>query len=82
MKNIIVCLALTFSVSPAIGCLNDSELPDREREFRSRYLQQNSLMTATDSTPVSSGFSGKVVSGMFLAVAAIGMSWLGRRESV
>lgn len=31
-------LALAVFAGPATACINDSELPTHEREFRSRYL--------------------------------------------
>jgi hypothetical protein len=31
------CVALALLAAPASACINDAELPQHEREFRSRY---------------------------------------------
>jgi hypothetical protein len=38
MRRLLVCLALAlFAAGPVAACINDSELPSHEREFRSQY---------------------------------------------
>ena len=48
-RLILVSSILLCASAGALGCLNDSELPSREREFRSQYLE-TPLMTETDSS--------------------------------
>ncbi len=37
MRRLFTPLALVIATSPALACINDSELPGHEREFRSSY---------------------------------------------
>jgi hypothetical protein len=66
------CLALIGFANPADACINDVELPNHEREFRSQYLGQASLASTSSDPgrPLSDGlligvgaalFSGAVV---------------------
>jgi hypothetical protein len=37
MSRLLTCLVLVFGAAPATACINDVELPNHEREFRSQY---------------------------------------------
>lgn len=37
MRRLLAVLALATASTPAFACVNDSELPTHEREFRSSY---------------------------------------------
>jgi hypothetical protein len=37
MRRLFALLALVVATTPAFACINDSELPGHEREFRSSY---------------------------------------------
>jgi hypothetical protein len=37
MHRLLALLAVVLAASPALACINDSELPGHEREFRSSY---------------------------------------------
>lgn len=47
MRRLFALFAVAVAVSPALACINDSELPGHEREFRSSYQ--------TDRKPAESG---------------------------
>lgn len=54
---------------PAAACINDSELPRREREFRSQY-QIDTPVEPPEYRPSGSGLvAGVAVAGAALAVA-------------
>lgn len=38
MRRPFAAVALALVCSPAVACINDSELPTHEREFRSGYM--------------------------------------------
>ena len=83
MKNVLVCCTLMnlAGASSALGCLNDSELPDREREFRSQYLDSElHLMTVSekDQTFTDPGQT-KTVIGVTLLIGAVGVTVFRRR---
>ena len=80
-----IALYLSFILianSPvAIGCLNDSELPDREREFRSQYLDAElDLMTKSEPDQMISdpGFT-KSILGVSLMIGAVGFTVFSRK---
>ena len=37
MRRLLAAVALAATSAPAVACINDSELPTHEREFRSSY---------------------------------------------
>lgn len=83
MSRIVLYLSLILIADAhvAIGCLNDSELPDREREFRSQYLDEElDLMTRSESDPVISdpGFT-KSILGVSLMISAVGFTVFSRK---
>ena len=78
-KLIFVVVALSFCDSAA-ACLNDSELPDREREFRSQYLD-NQFMTSQDAVPVNASAWMMSATGFTLLAGAVGLTWFSRRYS-
>ncbi len=87
MRSIgVVAAALVVgTASTALACLNDSELPNHEREFRSQYLDHN-LMTSRSPRGLDSGRGyhdgqGQVMSaaGIAMLAGAIGLTLVGRR---
>ena len=45
-RGLLLLLALVYFHGVTFACINDSELPLREREFRSQYLDSTLLTTA------------------------------------
>lgn len=81
MRGLIASLTVALAAAPAAACLNDSELPSHEREFRSQYRG--------DSPPPPSRSSGEVVlhtalysSGAILVACAVGLALTRRRSEV
>ena len=75
----VLFVALGFASSSALACLNDTELPDREREFRSQY-QHETLTTSNDSVTNDSLWVMKTT-GIALLLSSIGLNWLGHQKS-
>lgn len=66
MRRLIALLSLVASSAPAVACINDSELPGHEREFRSSY--QNGRPPA--SAP-SAGWQAQVPTALYAAGATL-----------
>ncbi len=79
MGRLLACsFALALIASPAVGCLNDSELPAHEREFRSQYARA----TAPPPGP-SAGSPARwplVAGGFALLGSAAALTLIGRRS--
>jgi len=73
-----LCLAVALASSTASACLNDSELSDHEREFRSQYLSTE--MTSVDE-PASAPVQPTVLTmaGCGLVAGAMAMTVFRRR---
>lgn len=73
-------MLLLGSSNLASACLNDSELPNHEREFRSQYLNQD--FTSLEPDRVRSVDHNWMLSaaGISLMGGAIGLSWFGARR--
>lgn len=83
MSRIVLYFSLILITNShvAIGCLNDSELPDREREFRSQYLDAElDLMTKSEPDQMISdpGFT-KSILGVSLMIGAVGFTVFSRK---
>jgi hypothetical protein len=70
--------ALAALAGPASACLNDVELPNHEREFRSQYNGHPAPppeppAPPSDYTPIFSG-------GVALLLGGAGLAWLGDRS--
>ncbi len=83
MSRIASCFSLLVIINAqvALGCLNDSELPDREREFRSQYLDSEvDLMTKSEPDQMISnpGFTKSIV-GVSLIIGAVGFTFFSRK---
>jgi len=78
--RLILVAGVLISCGSLSACLNDSELADHEREFRSQYLQQP-LMTSSDPPPHRDGRASALsVAGLALLSGAFGLTWFGRRS--
>lgn len=76
LKLILIVSVFSLCCS-ATACLNDSELADHEREFRSQYLRsqinRDSAMTGQDQAWLMA------VTGIALFAGAIALTWLSNR---
>ncbi|MEO2090530.1 MAG: hypothetical protein ABGY75_13680 [Gemmataceae bacterium] len=61
---------LAAAAAPAVACINDSELPGHEREFRSSYQNGRSPSPSPSAGWQSSAPTVLYASGATLAVAA------------
>lgn len=79
---IMLCSALIVSTalgSSVFGCLNDQELPQREREFRSHYLvEETPLNTAVPQKSPSFAWAYPISAVLFLGAG--GLIWLSSRQ--
>ena len=67
MRRLLTAAALTVFAAPAVACINDSELPGHEREFRSSYQHSDyrpPSPPAESSRPYVLGGAGLVVAGV------------------
>ncbi len=81
MRRFLASLTLVILASPAFACLNDTELPNHEREFRSQY-KRSTPPPQTDSPYRGNstlGLSMLFGSGTLLLVGAIGVARTTRR---
>jgi hypothetical protein len=53
MLRLLACLVLAWFACPATACINDVELPNHEREFRSQYRRQTAPPLPPASIPDS-----------------------------
>jgi len=83
MRHLRFCcfvITLLASVDLASACLNDSELPNHEREFRSQYLNQNFTSLEPDRGRPADQHWMLSATGISLLGGAIGLSWFGARK--
>ena len=73
-------VTLLVGVNTANACLNDSELPNHEREFRSQYLNQEFTSRETDRGRFVDQEWMLSAAGISLLGGAIGLSWFGARK--
>jgi hypothetical protein len=70
MRRLFAAIAVLATASaPAVACINDSELPGHEREFRSSY--QNGRPPASTS---SAGWQAHAPTVLYAAGAALAVS--------
>jgi len=79
LRFLCLCLMGVLTSASASACLNDSELPGHEREFRSQYLSTE--MTSVDE-PTSSPIQSirLTLAGCGLAAGALVMTVFRRRQ--
>lgn len=71
--------AAIISLSSSAGaCLNDSELPDHEREFRSQYLDSQLMTSQEDPHQRNDGTLLFSAAGGVMLAGAVGMTWFRR----
>ena len=82
MRGLIAGICVVLSAGPVAACLNDSELPSHEREFRAQYRDG----PVTVPSPQSSGevflHTALYSSGAVLLVGAVGLAVTRRRTEV
>jgi hypothetical protein len=71
MRCLFACLAMIGLAGPAAACINDVELPNHEREFRSQYRGPDSQPPSTEQpSPVKDwlllGFGGALLVGAMI----------------
>jgi hypothetical protein len=69
VRRLITLAALVAVAAPAVACINDSELPGHEREFRSSYQQSDYRPPA----PPTESKQPYVLGGAGLVLAALGV---------
>jgi hypothetical protein len=77
--RLLAVLALAAFAGPAAACINDGELPNHEREFRSQY--RGSPPPVTSPEPSGRPSNGVLIgAGVSLLVAATALTLFGRRS--
>jgi hypothetical protein len=77
MRPILTWLALFVMATPVLACLNDAELPQHEREFRSQYHEQENPPPAPSAEPQTQPGNHLLVGGgaaMLAAAVAVTLS--------
>lgn len=77
MRPILTWLALFGLATPALACLNDVELPQHEREFRSQYREQENPPPAPSAEPQTQPGNHLLVGGgaaMLMGAVALSLS--------
>jgi hypothetical protein len=64
MRRLFALLAFAAAAAPAVACINDSELPSHEREFRSSYQAERK------PEPLDSGYK-QYIPGTAAAVGGV-----------
>ncbi|HEY1192476.1 MAG TPA: hypothetical protein VGE74_32935 [Gemmata sp.] len=80
MSRLLACLALAFGPGPALACINDVELADHEREFRSQYHTSNPAPPVASPEPAGRPGTGTIIgAGAVLLVGAAALTLIDRR---
>jgi hypothetical protein len=79
MRRLLACLTLVLLASPAVACINDSELPSHEREFRSQYNRQTSPPAPSAAPSSPDGSPWLLGGGTLLLIGAVGLAGTSRR---
>ncbi len=80
MSRFVAGLALAVSAAPAAACINDVELPNHEREFRSQYRGPAVPPTVSPAEPTNRPGNGLLIgTGVVLLTAATAFALAGRR---
>ena len=77
--KMILAVGLMATCGSAGACLNDSELPDHEREFRSQYLDQQLMTSGEKSSQPGDKAWMMSATGIVLLAGAVGLTWFGRK---
>jgi len=81
MNRLFACLALAVLAAPAAACLNDIELPNHEREFRSQYNRSAPPPSAPATESADPGsFPLLFGGGTVLLIGAVGLTATGGRK--
>ncbi len=80
MKTLIrLSVVCTFCFgAPSFACLNDSELPSHESEFRSQYLNKPVIDSMLNSTPDSRQAVLFTIAGITFLAFGFGSVWFHR----
>lgn len=78
MLRLLACLVVACCVGPATACINDSELPNHEREFRSQYRREAVTAPPAES-PTTPGYRLLMGGGGVLLIGALGLVVVGHR---
>lgn len=81
LSKSILLVVILACCSPANACLNDSELPDHEREFRSQYLTSPIVISATPDEHTDQLWLLSA-SGIALMAGAAGLTWYSRKTEI
>ena len=80
MLRLLACLVLAWFACPATACINDVELPNHEREFRSQYRRQASPPAASPNSPsLPPRYHLLMGGGSALLIGALGVMVVGLR---
>ncbi len=76
MRRLAITCLILITATTAHACINDSELPQREREFRSQYMNHAlTLAEPSESRPQSWSRVNRTI-GVSLVAIAIGAGLL------
>jgi hypothetical protein len=79
LLRLILLIGVLSSGCSAGACLNDSELPDHEREFRSQYLNSQLMTSLDESEPARDEAWIMSATGVTLLAGAVGLTLFARR---
>jgi hypothetical protein len=82
MRGLIAGLGVALAAGPVAACLNDSELPSHEREFRSQYRDGYDPFAPPKSQSEVFLHTALYSSGAVLLVGAAGLALTRRRAEV
>ena len=77
-RFLLACILLTALTGTVSACMNDTELPQYEREFRSQYQMPPSQSSTPAPQPIARAI-GLFIGGAALLCGAVGMTVLGTR---
>jgi LPXTG-motif cell wall-anchored protein len=80
MRLLLACLTVVGLAGPAAACINDSELPSHEREFRSQYRGPAKPPAPPPQPTGPSNPSLLLAAGAALLSGAVALSLTGRRS--
>ncbi len=81
MSRLLACLVLAIAAGPVAACVNDVELPNHEREFRSQYRGTGTPPPAGSPEPTGRISTNALLgSGVLLLAAATAVTVVARRS--
>jgi len=84
MRRLLACFTLAAFASPVVACINDVELPNHEREFRSQYREEANVPSPPPPVESSPGPSNQALigGGAVLLLGAVALALTAGRAKV